>query len=545
MIPFAPYPKISDSTSAWHEDEARARELDRLTWVATEKLHGANLCVCSDGDHVVVAKRRAVLQPGEEFFGYRRAVGPLLAQIRALVRELDAPWVFIYGELFGGSYPHPAMQPIDGVSPVQTGIHYGPDVRFHAFDVATAHDGIAQLLPFEWALELLKTHDLPTVPVIATGSLNDMLALPVQFPTRVPAQLGLPALEGDNWAEGLVIKPLASAGPVDGSRPLLKRKLPAFSESVYHASSKPTPLAATTDALGRAEAAVIDMVNDNRINSAISKVGRPGEGSGHAAVVAEVMADLRNEMDIEHGELVLAMSREEASLLWSVVGDEVRGVVGDVIDKTARIDPKRFYADLAWAFLRGRLPDAGSGQALIDAAQAAQVRWHKFKRKDGPPRVTQVLSILEGIQPESLLDIGSGRGAFLWPLVARFDELEVTAVDRLAHRVRDIEAVRAGGIGRVRGRNEDVTALPFDDGAFDVVTILEVLEHLENPAAAAAEVLRVASRFVVASVPSHEDDNPEHIQLFSKDSMTAMFEDAGAERVQISYVLNHMIAVVS
>jgi ubiquinone/menaquinone biosynthesis C-methylase UbiE len=90
----------------------------------------------------------------------------------------------------------------------------------------------------------------------------------------------------------------------------------------------------------------------------------------------------------------------------------------------------------------------------------------------------------------------------------------------------------------------DVTALPYADASFDVVTILEVLEHLQDPAAAARETLRVASGYVVASVPSHEDDNPEHIHLFTRDSLTELFESAGAERVQISYVLNHMIAVI-
>jgi hypothetical protein len=105
---------------------------------------------------------------------------------------------------------------------------------------------------------------------------------------------------------------------------------------------------------------------------------------------------------------------------------------------------------------------------------------------DGPPRVTHVLSLLEGIAPTSLFDIGSGHGAFPWPLVAQFPALAVTAVDRLDHRVRDIDAVRAGGIDRVRAQVGDVTALPFADGAFDVVTILKVFEHLRDPSAAAA-----------------------------------------------------------
>ena len=288
------------------------------------------------------------------------------------------------------------------------------------------------------------------------------------------------------------------------------------------------------------------MLTDNRVRSAITKLGLP-ELEAPARldeIVAEVLADLRDEMDRAHGELVVSLARDDASLLWAVVADDVLDAVADHVNEASTIDPERYYADLAWAFLRGRLPDAGDGAELLAAARRAELRWNKFKRKSGPPRVTQVLAMLEGLDPRSLLDIGSGRGAFLWPLVARFEDLAVTAVDRLAHRVVDIEAVHAGGIARVRGRAADVTALPFADASFDVVTILEVLEHLDDPAAAAREALRVASRFVIASVPSHEDDNPEHIRLFTRDSLTELFERAGAERVQISYVLNHMIAVV-
>jgi Rnl2 family RNA ligase len=565
MTPYVPYPKVVDSLAAWNADEVERRALDKQVWVASEKLHGANLCIATDGTQLVVAKRRAVLDPTESFFAYKRAVAPLVTGVRRLFREL-APdgWAFIYGELLGGEYPHPDVAPIEGVHPVQSAIYYGPDVSFCAFDLATADaSGNGTFVSYRRAVELFQSAGMPLAPILATGTLTELLALPVTFATRVPGQLGLPALP-HNWAEGMVIKPWDAETPLAAPRRVVKRKRPEFAETIYHEARKWPTTAVAADALARAEAALWAMINANRVHSAISKLGRP-EDVRLEQIVDEVMTDVRDELDRAHGELVLSLTRDEAALLWAVAHDDVIQLVTDIVsgpqpsmeprpdpgaltgggEPQPSIDPELYYADLAWAFLRGRLPDAGTGSALLATARAAGIRWHKFKRKSGPPRVTQVLSILEGLSPSSLLDIGSGRGAFLWPLVARFDTLAVTAVDRLEHRVRDIEAVRAGGVTRVRGALGDVTALAFPDDTFDLVTILEVLEHLEDPAAAAAETLRVASRFVIASVPSHPDDNPEHIRLFTKETLTALFEAAGATRVQISYTLNHMIAIVS
>jgi Rnl2 family RNA ligase len=450
MPPFVPYPKIVDNLTAWNADEAERRALDKQVWVASEKLHGANLCICTDGTQIVVAKRRAVLEATEPFFAYKRAIAPLVPGVRRLARALgNVAWVFVYGELFGGQYPHPAVSPVEGVEPVQTAIYYSPDVRFCAFDLATVDaSGDGAFVAYREAVALFEAAGVPVAPLLGTGRLDEMLALPVTFTTRVPALLGLPAV-ADNWAEGMVIKPWEVASPLAAPRHIVKRKRAEFAETEYHQARKWAPPAREDDALQRAEAVIAAMLTDNRVHSAITKVGRP-EGDDAAArvdqIVAEVMADLRDEVDRVHGELVLSLTRDEAQLLWSVVLDDVVDLVAEHQSETSSLDPERYYADLAWAFLRGRLPGAGEGEALLAAAHDAGLRWNKFKRKSGPPRVTHVLSMLEGIDPRSLLDIGSGRGAFLWPLVARFEELEVTAVDRLAHRVADIEAVRAGGI---------------------------------------------------------------------------------------------------
>lgn len=210
------------------------------------------------------------------------------------------------------------------------------------------------------------------------------------------------------------------------------------------------------------------------------------------------------------------------------------------------MDSDHYYRDLAAAYVRGSLPNlaGASDDELFAAAREHGLRLHRFKRTAGLPRVRRVLGALKAFAPGTLLDIGSGRGAFLWPLLDELDDLEVTAIDSLAHRVADINAVRAGGLGRVRAEQHDAAALPWTDDAFDAVTILEVLEHVADPGPVARQVVRLASRVAIATVPAKEDDNPEHIRLFTPQSLSELFRDAGATTVRIEHVLNHIVAVV-
>lgn len=209
-------------------------------------------------------------------------------------------------------------------------------------------------------------------------------------------------------------------------------------------------------------------------------------------------------------------------------------------------ETQNIFIELAAAYVRGVRPDLAGGDdaALVATGRAEGLKLYPFKRSGDLPRVRAVLGALHGIQPQSLLDVGSGRGVFLWPLLDAFPGLAVTAIDASEKRVGVLDAVARGGVARLSVHCLDATELPFADGAFDVVTVLEVLEHLERPQRAAAQAVRCARRFVVASVPSKEDDNPEHIQLFDRQSLTRLFMGAGARKIDITYVLNHMICVV-
>jgi ubiquinone/menaquinone biosynthesis C-methylase UbiE len=158
-----------------------------------------------------------------------------------------------------------------------------------------------------------------------------------------------------------------------------------------------------------------------------------------------------------------------------------------------------------------------------------------------------VIGALRSFAPARLVDLGSGRGAFVWPLLDAMPELAITAVDELAHRALLYAHVARGGVDRIAGVRADIRQLPFADASVPCVTALEVLEHLpgEGPVEAAREAMRVAATAVIASVPSHEDNNPDHVHLFDGARLTELFKAAGARRVAIDHVPSHIIAVAA
>lgn len=202
---------------------------------------------------------------------------------------------------------------------------------------------------------------------------------------------------------------------------------------------------------------------------------------------------------------------------------------------------ERYFNELACAFVRGRL--ANESATLTDGLQAG-LRLHKFKVNTDLPRVQRVIGVMRGLGPDKLLDVGSGRGTFLWPLLASFPTISVTAIEVSEQRATDLAAVRSGGVSRLTVVRMDAQKMGFAPRSFDVVTMLEVLEHMPDPPAALRCAVAAARRFVVLSVPSVPDDNPEHLHLFTPDELRRMADEAGGIRTTVEHVLNHRIALI-
>eukprot|EP00966_Prymnesium_polylepis_P273335 6314816-Prymnesium_polylepis.1 len=187
-------------------------------WVATEKMHGANLCagVCADraSGKTAFSKRSGPLASADDFFGFRSShLDEVLSQaVRHLLAACgNASAVAVYGELCGGRYPHPDV-PVDrALKPVQCGVWYSPTVIFVAFDViaVTEREGVVErcFLDFDDARGTAEHAGFMFEEAIARGSLEACLDVPVRFPTRVSGWLGLPKLlEQANLAEGVVVR---------------------------------------------------------------------------------------------------------------------------------------------------------------------------------------------------------------------------------------------------------------------------------------------------------------------------------------------------
>jgi 2-polyprenyl-3-methyl-5-hydroxy-6-metoxy-1,4-benzoquinol methylase len=184
---------------------------------------------------------------------------------------------------------------------------------------------------------------------------------------------------------------------------------------------------------------------------------------------------------------------------------------------------------------------------LVSCGKSAELKMHYFKEKEELARVQLVMGFLRGMvasgQVSSLLDVGSGRGAFLFPLLTTFPDMEVSSIDILPHRVDLLHSMELGGLDNLHAMEKNLCDWDAPDGSFDVVTLLEVLEHIPDVEKAVANAVRIAGKYLVVTVPSRPDDNPEHIHLFTKDMLSDMFLKAGCTKVKFDSVLNHLFMV--
>lgn len=331
MWHFERYQKIQDNRQNWKLDTHIERKLGSLKWVVTEKIHGANLCIMSDGHRVKLAKRKGLLDVDDDFFGVWRLLPNLEAPILALFEHIKQhdqtiQQLNLYGELFGGHYPHPEVLSIENVQAVQTGVYYHPDLQFCAFDLSTYHGEEAVYFDDAFARHHVEAIGLMYAQALHIGTLDEAMAYSLNFNSTLPKRFGLPPLK-DNLAEGVVIKPAQAytiETPKGAIRPILKRKHPQFAEDHRYHQAQPSPQKGHVDPMVEVEWAMHTMLNVNRIQAAISKEGRPVNDQQHQALYQAIVEDIWADLLSAHAVALAKLGAPDVELLRAVLLDDVR-----------------------------------------------------------------------------------------------------------------------------------------------------------------------------------------------------------------------------
>lgn len=328
------YEKMPDEAQRWGLDEGGRRALARVPWAVTEKIHGANLCFAVEARGLRVACRSRWLTDDEDFFGHRALVPGLegrLAALRASLALDEATTLLVYGEIFGGAYPHPDVPAVAGVEPVQTGIWYAPGVHWRAFDLATEGPAGRRYVSYERACELWDHREIPYVRPLLIGREAEAMAHPVEFATTIPAELGLPPI-AKNLAEGVVVRPWGEVRVHDGAgrevRPRLKRKLPAFAEDArfHEASAWAEASAGQRSALTQHASWLVTEPRLWAVRSKLGAVERQGE-AGRRQLVAALAEDALASLEEAWGEAVTGLPAGERGRLERFVQGEAAALV--------------------------------------------------------------------------------------------------------------------------------------------------------------------------------------------------------------------------
>lgn len=278
-----------------------------LLAVATPKIHGSNLQMhYAPSSGLRYGRRSAFLSTGETHYG---AVGvgaalDLPTKLAALFDGLALAHaglqsVTVYGEVYGGWYPHPDVTPAKPRQKhVQKGVWYDPYVRIVAFDVQMVTNNRSSFLGYDDARFACMHVGIPFIPEAKRGPVLDVCewatAHAGDCATDFYNPSGLPAL-ANNGGEGFVVR-LVSEVCWEGERALSKVKNPSFQEVAEGKKDEDPEEPKDKKEEDPATLVALKYLNLNRMTAVASKMGEAEVHPKNLRLMANAMtADARAE----------------------------------------------------------------------------------------------------------------------------------------------------------------------------------------------------------------------------------------------------------
>lgn len=312
---FKKYTSIENTYRKEYLDKIVNHHFQNNLYVVQEKAHGANLSYYStNGIDFQSAKRTSDIEETESFYNHDIVLENIKPKLQNIWKKLkrDIPnvnQVTIFGELIGGDYPHPNVEPNKKAVVVQKGIYYSPDNHFYAFDILINTD---TFLDLDIANKYFKEENVLHAKTIFSGTLEECLNYPNQFNSLIPADLKLPELT-PNTIEGVVIKPNKSLLFNNGTRVILKNKNDKWAENKrFHKSiTKQEPL---SEQVLKLQEAIATYVTENRLNNVISKIGQVNKGD-FGRLLGLFNKDIVEDFNKDYGHLTQSLEKKETKAI--------------------------------------------------------------------------------------------------------------------------------------------------------------------------------------------------------------------------------------
>ena len=156
------------------------------------------------------------------------------------------------------------------------------------------------------------------------------------------------------------------------------------------------------------------------------------------------------------------------------------------------------------------------------------------------------LSHLPETGPAEIAELGCGGGRNIRALLRKYPAATVTALDYSEISVEKAMRVNRKGLqaGRCRIIQGDVSCLPFEDGAFDLVTAFETVYFWPGPTESFREVyrtLRPGGIFLIVNESDGEDPHAnkwlsviDGMRIFDGDQLARFLTEAGFSEVIVN-----------
>jgi len=258
----------------------------------------------------MLAGRNGFIEDPSKFYGADKILKKYEDSARATFewyyKNKNASLVIIYGELFGGSYPHPDVSRDPHGSKVQKGVYYCPHNDLYVFDVyikgACPHPE-AKYSKYDNFSNVLRVLDEVTIfktpKVLATGTFDELLNYKNDGLSQVYLDFDLPPIE-DNIMEGYVLMPDEDLYFRSGERVAFKNKNSKFAEK---SKEKKRPLRETDHKLQAVLDAIEPYITENRLRNVLSHIG-PVTNKDFGTVAKAFIKDIYEDFVKEDGDKV-------------------------------------------------------------------------------------------------------------------------------------------------------------------------------------------------------------------------------------------------